>query len=94
MHGQSAPVQGQAGWSWQDGPDVWILTSTVVRFLGYVEIFLVTKSALLRHHRYCWRDQHRQSNRKRPRHLLLPGQYHGHDNKGYADPQLECVLET
>jgi hypothetical protein len=26
--------------------------------------------------------------------LLLPGQYYGHDNDGYADPQLECVLET
>jgi len=26
--------------------------------------------------------------------LLLPGQYHGQDNDGYADPQLECVLET
>jgi hypothetical protein len=26
--------------------------------------------------------------------LLLPGQYHGHDKDGYADPQLECVLET
>jgi hypothetical protein len=26
--------------------------------------------------------------------LLLPGQYHGHDNDGYAGPQLECVLET
>jgi putative transport protein len=26
--------------------------------------------------------------------LLLPGQYHSQDNDGYADPQLECVLET
>ena len=26
--------------------------------------------------------------------LLLPGQYHGQANDGYADPQLECVLET
>src|ERR1700677_1118125 len=32
-----APVQGQAGPSWQDGADVWILTSTVVRFWGCVE---------------------------------------------------------
>jgi hypothetical protein len=37
LHGQSAPVQGQAGPSWQDGPEMWILTSTVVRFLGDVE---------------------------------------------------------
>ena len=26
--------------------------------------------------------------------LLLPGEYHGEDNDGYADPQLECVLKT
>jgi hypothetical protein len=26
--------------------------------------------------------------------LPLPSQYHGQDNDGYADPQLECVLET
>jgi hypothetical protein len=37
LHGQSAPVQGQAGPSWQDGSEMWILTSTVVRFLGDVE---------------------------------------------------------
>jgi hypothetical protein len=37
MHGWNAPVQGQAGPSWQDGADVWILTSTVVRFLGRVQ---------------------------------------------------------
>jgi hypothetical protein len=49
-------------------------TATVVRFLGYVEIFLVTRRALLLH-------------------LLLPGQYYGHDKEGYADPQLKCVLE-
>ena len=48
MHGQSAPVHGQAGPSWQDGADVLIPTSTVVRFLGRVEserkeIYLVTR---------------------------------------------------
>jgi hypothetical protein len=32
-----APVQGQAGPSWQDGADVWILTSTVVCFLGRLQ---------------------------------------------------------
>jgi hypothetical protein len=36
MHGQSAPLQGQAGPSWQDGADMWISASTVVRFLGRV----------------------------------------------------------
>jgi hypothetical protein len=50
MHGQSAPVQGQAGPSWQDGPDVWILSPTVVRFLGRVQSgesnSLVTMAAL------------------------------------------------
>jgi hypothetical protein len=30
-------VQGQAGPSWQDGADGWILTYTVVRFLGRVK---------------------------------------------------------
>ena len=30
-------MQGQAGPSWQDGADVWILTYTVVRFLGPVK---------------------------------------------------------
>jgi len=34
---KSAPVQGQTGPSWQDGTDMWILTNTVVRFLGRVE---------------------------------------------------------
>jgi hypothetical protein len=29
-----------------------------------------------------------------PCRTLVPGQYHGQDNDGYADPQLECVLET
>ena len=33
----SAPVQGQAGPSWQDGADMWILISTLVRFLSRVE---------------------------------------------------------
>jgi len=37
MHGQSAPVQGQAGPSWQDGAEMWIPTPTVVRFSGGVE---------------------------------------------------------
>jgi hypothetical protein len=37
MHGQSAPVQGQAGPSWQDGAEMSILTPTVVRFSGGVE---------------------------------------------------------
>jgi len=32
-----APVQGQAGPSWQDGAEVWKLTLTVVRFLRRVE---------------------------------------------------------
>jgi hypothetical protein len=55
MHGQSAPVQGQTGPSWQDGADVWILTPTVVRFLSFVQserkkIFLVTRGALLPAH--------------------------------------------
>ena len=30
-------MQGQAKPSWQGGADVWILTFTVVRFLGRVE---------------------------------------------------------
>ena len=42
----TAPVQGQAGPSWQDGADVWILTATVVRFLVRVELSLVTMAAL------------------------------------------------
>jgi hypothetical protein len=46
MHGQSAPVQAKQGRR-EDGADVWILNSTVVRFLGRVQsekkIFLVTK---------------------------------------------------
>jgi hypothetical protein len=44
-------VQGQTGPSWQDGTDMWILTNTVVRFLGRVKterekISLVTMAAL------------------------------------------------
>ena len=30
-------MQGQAGPSWQDGSDVWMLTPTLVRFLGRVQ---------------------------------------------------------
>jgi hypothetical protein len=37
MHGQSGSVQGRAGLSSRDGPDMWMLTSKVVRFLGRVE---------------------------------------------------------
>jgi hypothetical protein len=48
---KSAPVQGQTGPSWQDGTDKWVLTNTVVRFLGRVKterekISLVTMAAL------------------------------------------------
>jgi hypothetical protein len=39
-------VQGQEGPPWQDGAYVWILTSTVVRFLGRVQIILVTMAAI------------------------------------------------
>ena len=51
MHGQSAPVQGQAGPSWRDGAEMLILTPTVVRFSGGVETerekkSLVTMAAL------------------------------------------------
>jgi hypothetical protein len=42
-----APVQGQAGPSWQDGADVWILTATVVRFFGRVQIFFSNQAALV-----------------------------------------------
>jgi hypothetical protein len=50
MHGQSGSVQGRAGLSRRDGPDMWMLTPTVVRFLGRVErgrrLSLVTMAAL------------------------------------------------
>ena len=37
MHGQNAPVQGQARPSWYDDADEWILNSTVVWFSGGVD---------------------------------------------------------
>ena len=44
-------MQRQAGPLWRNGADEWILTPTVVWFLGRVELFLVTRRALLLHRR-------------------------------------------
>jgi hypothetical protein len=50
MHGQSGSVQGRAGLSRRNGPDMWMLTPTVVRFSGRVErgrrLSLVTMAVL------------------------------------------------
>ncbi len=46
-------MQGQTEPSWKDGADEWILSSTLVRFLGGVESersFLVTRCARLLSH--------------------------------------------